>query len=194
MDYTSLSDAELLSLQRSGNVQGFNALFDRYWISLFNLAKRILDDEHLAQDVIQEAFTSLYENARNRNIDHVKAYLHQAVKYQCFMHLRSGKIQEKHLSRLNTVSTSNNVEEYIHAAELEVIILQQIDALPVKCREVFFLSRYELLPNKQIAEQLSISQKTVEHQLTKALKTLRLSVDKMALLVFLGNFFSKIFS
>jgi RNA polymerase sigma-70 factor (ECF subfamily) len=58
-------------------------------------------------------------------------------------------------------------------------------SLPEKCREVFYLSRYELLSNKKIAEQLNISQKTVEHQITKALKTIRLSIDKLAALAIL---------
>lgn len=189
MDYTAHSDKELLVIFRSGDVQGFDALFNRYWKSLFTLAKRILEDEQLAEDVLQEAFVALYENARENDIDHVRAYLYQTVKYQCFMHLRSGKISEKHLARLRMIRSSNNVQEYMDAADLEALLLEQMESLPEKCREVFYLSRYELLSNKKIAEQLNISQKTVEHQITKALKTLRLSVDKMALIAFCVHFF-----
>src|SRR5690606_1684170 len=151
--------------------------------SLFQLARRILEDDDLAKDVIQEAFASLYENATKREIGQVKSYIYQTVKYQCFMHLRSGKITRRHLDRMRIPSSSNDVEEYMNATELETLLLRRIETLPEKCREVFYLSRYELLSNKKIAEQLNISQKTVEHQLTKALKALRLSVDKMAILV-----------
>ena len=190
MSYSEHSDGELLLIFRAGDRMGFNILFDRHWQPLFHLAKGVLEDEHLAKDAIQEAFAALYENAKARKIDHVKAYLYQAVKYQCFMHLRSGKISEKHLRRLQIVSSAKNVEEYINAMELEDILSERIQSLPEKCREVFYLSRYELLPNKKIAEQLNISQKTVEHQLTKALKALRLSVDKLAVIALLTDFFN----
>ncbi|HEU5146584.1 MAG TPA: RNA polymerase sigma-70 factor [Chryseosolibacter sp.] len=189
MDYCVKSDHELLLSFKSGDVRAFDELFNRHWRSLLSLAIKILDDDQKAEDVIQEAFVSLYENARERQIEHPRSYLYQTVRYQCFMQLRAGKISAQHLTRLRKVRSVNNVEEYINATELEDMLNERIEALPEKCREIFYLSRYELLSNKKIAEQLNISQKTVEHQLTKALKKLRLSVDKMAVLAFLSEFF-----
>src|SRR5688500_3515868 len=103
MNYSSHPDHELLLIFKSGDMQGFNTLFYRHWAPLFQLAKKILEDEELAKDAVQETFVSLYENAEHKEIIHVKAYLFQSVKYQCFMHLRSGRISEKHLNRLQTV-------------------------------------------------------------------------------------------
>lgn len=188
MDYSIKSDNELLLIFKSGDARAFEVLFNRHWRSFFIVARRILEDEQRAEDAIQEAFVSLYENATKREINHVRSYLYQAVKYQCFMQLRAGKISAKHLMRLRIVYSANDVEEYMNASELEHILNHRIEALPDKCREIFYLSRYELLSNKKIAEQLKISQKTVEHQLTKALKTLRLTLDKIAFLAFLGLF------
>jgi RNA polymerase sigma-70 factor (ECF subfamily) len=188
MSYSEHSDGELLLMFKSGDGMAFNVLFDRHWQSLFRLAKGVLDDEHLAKDAIQEAFAALYMRAKEKQIAHVRSYLYQAVKYQCFMHLRAGKISEKHLRRLQLVSSANDVEEYINAMELEVLLGDRIQLLPEKCREVFYLSRYELLPNNKIAEQLNISQKTVEHQLTKALKALRHSIDKLAVIALFTDF------
>lgn len=182
MDYSEYSDAELLLIFKSGNIQGFNALFHRHWKPLFCLAKKILEDDGQAKDAIQEVFISLYEKTNRSEIANVKNYLFQGVKYQCFMHLRSGRISERHLARLGRVTSENDVEQYMDAQELDRLLRTQIDALPEKCREVFYLSRFESLSNKKIAEQLNISQKTVEHQITKALKTLRLSIDKLVLL------------
>jgi RNA polymerase sigma-70 factor (family 1) len=176
-----LSDHELLLTFRSGDIQGFNTLYHRHWAALFRLARKILDDHDLAKDTVQEIFVSLYEKAADKEITQVKSYLLQSVKYHCFMHLRSGKISEKHLQRLTTVSAANYVEEYIDGEELHALLNHKIESLPEKCREVFYLSRYELLSNKMIAEQLNISQKTVEHQITKALKTLKHSLHKMVL-------------
>ena len=188
MDFSALTDKELLLIFKSGNIQGFNTLFNRHWSSLFHLSTRILEDDDLAKDTLQEVFVSLYEKAHHKEITYVKSYLLQAVKYQCFMHLRAGKISERHLHRLQTVWSANYVEEYMDAEELDELLRQEMESLPEKCREVFYLSRYELLSNKKIAEQLNISQKTVEHQISKALKTLRLSMDKLALAAFLLTF------
>lgn len=188
MEYSRQSDHELLMMMKSGNIQGFNVLFSRHWTSLFQIARKILDDDDLAKDTLQEAFVSFYEKARQKEITHVKAYLLKSVKYQCFMQLRSGKISAKHLHRLETVAAVNYVDEYMDAAELQTLLQQEMQLLPEKCREVFYLSRYERLSNKTIAHQLNISQKTVEHQITKALKTLKFTLDKLALAAFLISF------
>jgi RNA polymerase sigma-70 factor (family 1) len=182
MDYSSCSDDELLRMFKSGDIEGFNALYHRHWATLFHLSRKILEDEHLAKDTLQEIFVSFFENAKKKEITHVKAYLFQSAKYKCFMHLRSGKISEKHLDRLQTVRSANYVDEYMDAQELQDVLREKMESLPEKCREVFYLSRYESLSNQKIAEQLKISQKTVEHQITKALKSLRLSLDKLAVL------------
>jgi RNA polymerase sigma-70 factor (ECF subfamily) len=176
------TDSELLSIFKSGDIQGFNALFKRHWAVLFHLARNILEDNDLAKDTVQETFVSFYETAGRKDIRNVKAYLLQCVKFQCFMQLRCGRISEKHLSRLETITISNAVDEYMDAEDLRHILNEKIEALPQKCREVFYLSRYEMLSNKKIAEHLNISQKTVEHQITKALKTLRMSVDKLIMI------------
>ena len=110
MDYCKHSDAQLLQIFKSGDVNGFNALFHRHWKPLFCLAKKILDDDDLAKDTLQEAFVALYENANIRDINNLKSWLFQAVKFQCFMHLRSGKISRKHIHRLHAVSGTNYVE------------------------------------------------------------------------------------
>jgi RNA polymerase sigma-70 factor (family 1) len=182
MDYSAHSDGELLLIFKSGNIQGFNALFHRHWKSLFCLARRILESDDLAKDTIQEVFISLYEKVDRNEIANLKNYLVQAVKYQCFMHLRSGRISERHLARMQRVTSENDVEQYMDAKELDRLLRREIESLPEKCREVFYLSRFESLSNKKIAEQLKISQKTVEQQITKALKTLRISIDKLVLL------------
>jgi RNA polymerase sigma-70 factor (ECF subfamily) len=176
------TDTELFLSFKSGDIHGFNALFNRHWSSLFHLSKKILEDDDLAKDVVQETFVSFYQTAAGKDILNVRSYLLQCVKYQCFMQLRSGRISEKHLSRLQLATVSNAVDEYMDEKELQKILHDKIESLPEKCREVFYLSRYESLSNQKIAEHLNISQKTVEHQITKALKTLRLSVDKLALI------------
>jgi len=174
------TDAELLSLLRAGDRSVFTTIYDRYCSVLYRVAFRILNDDSLTKDVVQEAFIMLYEKSAERNILNLQAYLFQTVKYQCFMHLRSGRISEKHLHQMNLIIASNELEEEMDAKELQSQLDKSIATLPEKCREVFYLSRFESLTNRKIAERLKISQKTVENQITKALKILHTSVDKLA--------------
>lgn len=185
MQSFNLSDSQLIDRLRSGDQNAFTVIYDRHWESLYRTALRILEDHEQAKDVVQEAFISLFEKANTNTIRNLQAYLYQVVKYQCFMQLRSGKISEKHLSQINTIIASNELEEELHAKELQVVLDESIAALPEKCREVFYLSRVESLPNKKIAERLNISHKTVENQITKALKILHVSLDKLATLAVL---------
>jgi RNA polymerase sigma-70 factor (family 1) len=182
----SKSDTDLLKLLADGEKTAFEVLYNRHWSVIYRLARKILEDNEVAKDVVQEAFISLYENALKKEIRDVQAYLFQAAKFQCFMQLRAGKISEKHLARITRIISSNCVEEDFEAEELQSNLNHQIAALPDKCREVFYLSRFESLPNKKIAEKLNISHKTVENQISKALKTLRLSLDKLMVLVLIN--------
>ncbi|SKC85825.1 RNA polymerase sigma-70 factor [Ohtaekwangia koreensis] len=175
-------DQELFDRVCQGDQRAFSILFDRHWKRLYQAACRVIEDETVAQDIVQDVLISLWEKGRDRNILNIGAYLYQAVRLQCFMHLRSGAISKKHLEHINLVATANETEETLHAAELQTALEESIATLPEKCREIFYMSRYELLPNKKIAEQLHISPKTVENQITKALRMLRLSLDKLVML------------
>lgn len=184
MNPLNLTDAELLDLLRTGDRRAFATIYDRFCSMLYRVAFRILNDHDLAKDVVQEAFIMLFEKGNDRVIVNLKAYLFQTVKYQCFMHLRAGRISDKHLHQMNLIIASNTLEEQMDANELQSVLNKSIEALPEKCREVFYLSRFEALSNKKIAERLKISHKTVENQITKALKILHTSVNKLAALIF----------
>jgi RNA polymerase sigma-70 factor (family 1) len=185
MHYNDVSDADLMERFARGNKQAFEFVYDRYWKELYHLAVRILEDEAKAEDLVQEVFVDLYEARGKNQIRTLGAYLYQAAKYKCFMQLRAGKISEKHLARMSKVIASNSVEEEYSAHELEEIIDKGISALPEKCRQVFYLSRFEELSNKAIATQLNISPKTVENQITKALKALKTTVNQSVVMLLL---------
>ncbi|HYC84978.1 MAG TPA: sigma-70 family RNA polymerase sigma factor [Chryseosolibacter sp.] len=150
-----LSDADLLSLFRSGNRDAFEVLYNRYWKLLYQLGTRIVESDEIAKDIVQEIFVDIFERDTGR-VENVRAYLLQAVKYRCFMHLRAGKISAKHIERLNTVVAANVIEEEMMADELQAALEERIASLPDKCREVFCLSRFEFESNKKIAERLNI--------------------------------------
>jgi RNA polymerase sigma-70 factor (family 1) len=173
------NDNDLIHCIARGDQRAFATLFDRHWKKLYHTAFNIVEDRDAAEDIVQDCFISLWEKSSHKHIDNVGGYLFKSVKYACFMHLRSGAISRKHLDHINRLAFDNSTEENFYVQELQEVLDSSIATLPEKCREIFYLSRFEFLPNKQIARQLQISPKTVENQITKALRILRLSVNKM---------------
>lgn len=176
------NEKDVLSRLRNHDKKAFDIIYEQYWLSLYRIAFKILNEEEASKDTVQEVFVSLWEKCTQTKIHNLEGYLSQAVKYQCFMILRSGVISKKHLEKLNKIMLRNSNEEDYDFKELQWALENSIESLPHRCREVFYLSRYESLSNKKIAERLNISHKTVENQITKALRVLRRTVDKMAIL------------
>jgi RNA polymerase sigma-70 factor (family 1) len=178
-------DDDLLVKVRSGDKNAFDTIYHRHWLRLYRIATRITQDDTVAEDIIQDTFISFWEKGCRQEIRSLEAYLYQAVKFRCFMHLRSGSISRRHLDHLASISASivDGLESY-ELEETENLLQECISSLPERCREVYYLSRVEHLPNKKIAERLHISTKTVENQITKALKQLRLSLNKIAGMLF----------
>jgi RNA polymerase sigma-70 factor (ECF subfamily) len=184
-------DAELIARIKNGDRGAFDIVYNQHWLKLYRVARRITDDEATAEDIIQEAFISFWEKGAGKDIKSISGYLYQTVKFLCFMHLRAGSISKKNMSHFAAIAAEQQLvsDEYSYF-EMQTVVEECIASLPEKCREVFRLSRVEELSNKKIAEKLHISPKTVENQITKALRQLRFSLDKLALIALLCVFSS----
>lgn len=185
--YESYSDIELLSYLKAGDHLAFNEIYDRHWEKLYQQAFRLLRDEATTLDVLQEIFTWLWANREQVRLKSFAGYLAMAVRYKMANYIRHGKVKldafkkiaDESLKELNTTVDSYEVKE------LQTIIEQFTAQLPTRCREIFHLSRSAWLTNPEIAERLQLSEKTVENQLTIALKKLRLHLAKHSHLFFL---------
>lgn len=139
----------------------------------------------VCEEIIQETFFSLWTKRQELQITHsIRAYLFTAVKFQTINYIRSEKVKREYASsyaNFKAVSFDNSNEESIHLSDLKGQIETEVSKLPEKCQQIFRLSRNEHQSIKSIADLLNISHKTVENQLTKALRQLRSS---------LGQFFS----
>lgn len=173
----SRSDEELNSLLCKGNDFAFRELFNRYWEKLYVTAHKVLGDEDVCEDIVQDIFLNLWERASGMEIKNIRAYLYQAVKYQVANHIKKIRFIDKRAEIIGGHLMGNNVEEYISSNETQTLIDQTISSLPNRCREVFYLSRFENLSNKEIAFKLGISVLTVETHMKKSLKYLRKSLD-----------------
>lgn len=173
-------DIELIHLIKADNHIAFFELYERYKTVLYLHAKRMLDDEDETKDVIQEIFTTLWDKRTSLSIStSVKSYLYTAVRNKVLNLLTHRKFEINYLNSLQKVIdlTENEVEGQIREKQLIVMIEKEIELLPAKMREVFELSRKQHLSHKEIAEKLSISDKTVKKQINNAIKILRQKIN-----------------
>jgi len=150
----------------------FENLFREFFPSLMSFAVKILGDEDDARDVVQKVFINLWEKRESVDLGtSLKSFLFTSVHKRSLHVIRdrkkfSGGDMPEQDSGLDLTSM-------IETAELESRIMEVIGGLPARCREVFMLNRFEGLKYAEIAARLGISEKTVEHQMSKALKVLR---------------------
>ena len=174
--YHSYTDAELLRLIAGDDVIAFETLYERYWASLYQSAFSILRDREAGKDIVQNIFIWLWEHRHSVEVRSVAAYLKAAVQFKVANYLRSGRIRDTSLRQLASLSPSHEASDAAEMAELlelQSIIQTAVDHLPQKCREIYLLSRDEQLSNREIAERLGLSIKTVENQMTIALHRIR---------------------
>lgn len=183
------TDHQLLELIQKGDRLAFTELYNRYWDKLFTVAMNRLDDEHEAEEAVQEVFLSVWQRRSTLQLTHsVNTYLSVAVKYRIINHLDKQYRKRRHIDHL-TISASREVDstsQWLSEKELRRQLEQSINNLPEKCRIVFLLSREEQKTNAEIAAELNIAEKTVEAHMTKALSTLRQTLNiSVPLLIYL---------
>jgi len=146
----------------------FQLLFRNYYRPLCLYALHYINNVDDVEDVVQDCFVRLLEaSVEPRN---VRAWLYAAVRNRCIDLLRQSSHSVEPLAVSQEAATD---EEQQERSLREARLWEAIDALPARCREVFLLSKRDGLTYAQIAQRLGLSEKTVEHQVSKALKRLR---------------------
>ena len=154
------------------NKHSFEQLFREYFTPLMSFAKKILVDEDDAREVVQKVFINLWEKREEIDLStSLKSYLFTSVHNRSLNVIRDRKKFSS--EEVPELAGEWDVSAQIESMELEEKIRETIEALPEKCRQIFELSRFDGLKYSEIAEQLDISVKTVENQMSKALKILR---------------------
>lgn len=180
-DKKDYKDERLLTSHlRDGNEEAFEYLFDTYFEMLVDYAIRLIHDEDVAMDMVQSVFVKLYDGRANLSTQSsLRYYLYKAVYHQCLNELRHQRIVAGYMEAgdcefyLKEVLQTPDEEMTLQGKELAHYIEEAVRTLPQRCREVYLLKFAEGLHNKEVAERLGISAKTVEAQTTKALSHLR---------------------
>jgi len=169
-------------------------LFEAYYPMVCQAIRRFVQDTSTCEDLAQEVFLRFWQKRNKINIDsNLPAYIRRmAINEALAYHRRNKRFQDEEFTPGMEHDTDPGAEEqYLHG-ELKDNITAAIDTLPPKCRMVFKLSRFEELTYKEIADKMDISVKTVENQMSKALRVLRERLHSylnLFILILWSNFF-----
>jgi len=162
---------------KNGDVKAFRALFDQMHPMLVRHLLKLTQQAELSEELANDIFISFWKNRQKVEINtSLKAYLYRAATNKAYDFYRKKERQPLVISmenQLNESNAINSVEEKLNYTETERRILNCVSKLPERCRLVFSLSRFSQYPRKQIAAELDISIKTIENQITKAMKLMK---------------------
>jgi RNA polymerase sigma-70 factor (ECF subfamily) len=176
------------------NDSAFEQLFKTYYKALHAYANMILKDIEAAEEIVQNMFLKFWEKRELLNAQtSIKAYLYKCVYNDSLNYLKHEKVKTKY--RDFTEKTMDTLTEAasskVELSELQLKLNAALNDLPEQCRTIFQMSRFEELKYREIAEQLGLSIKTVENQMSKALKILRVKLSDFLILILLGIMYYK---
>jgi len=177
-----IEDQKLIEKLKSGSEAAFDKLFRKYFRKLVYFSMKVVKSKDSSEEVVQDLFVSLWEKKHKLQLKvSLKAYLYRAVYNNSVQYVK------KQQRFVNSSGLSDDLpDDYtdlLEQSELEERVYQTIEQLPEKCKEIFKLKRFDELKNREIANQLQISIKTVETQMTRALKYLKKNLEDLILLV-----------
>ncbi|MBL7766693.1 MAG: RNA polymerase sigma-70 factor [Chitinophagaceae bacterium] len=183
-----LNDIQLAQALSKGDIQVYEKVYKTYFKPLHAYACTILKDEIAGEEIVQQIFLKLWERKEKIDIQtSLKAYLYKAVYFDSLNLIKHEKIKSNYQNHTQYVMKNTQAESpvaKVQHSNLEDRLRKALNELPEQCRTVFQLSRFEELKYREIAAKLSISEKTVETHMGKALKLLRLKlVDFLVIII-----------
>jgi RNA polymerase sigma-70 factor (ECF subfamily) len=183
---TDETDNELWEGVKADSKQAFEMLFNRYYDTLCLYANSFLNNHSTSEEITTQVFYKLWQNRDRILINYaIKPYLFRCIFNACSDFLEQNKTakQYKFVEIDNQIldlidPDENYIFEYLEGVEVEKDVMKAIDTLPKQCKEIFCLSRFELMTYNQISERLNISVNTVKTQICRALDSLRVQLDK----------------
>ena len=164
-----------------GDEQAFELLYRRYYARLCAFANKFLFDPQSSEEVVQDIFLKLWENRKTlQDGSSGKSFLFQAVHNKSLNLLAHQKVAVKYSEMIKAVYSHPeefDVHESLIAKELQKKILIVVNDLPPECRRIFMMSRSQGKKQLEIASELNISVKTVETQINRALKRLKIELS-----------------
>lgn len=183
-----MEERQLLEQLRKGNRKAFSVLFTSYYKDLVMFAGTLLAERDPCEDIVQSVFLKIWEERKDLYIEtSFKSYLLTAVRNRCLDEIRHRQIRWEHEESVLSCPILDDVdtENYVLYSDLYVHLKKALDKLPAINREAFMMNRFGNLKYREIAARLSVSERTVEVRIGKALELLRHYLKDFLLLFFL---------
>jgi RNA polymerase sigma-70 factor, ECF subfamily len=169
-------DNEIIQRIKQGDIKEFESLFRSSYASLVKYAKTILKDHDTSEEIVQDLFFKIWQDKEKLRIESsLNGYLFRAVHNRCLHYIEHLKVVERHEQEMSYEQDAGaeSPAEILQYKELQDKIARTIERLPEKCGKIFCMNRFEGLKYSEIAEKLSVSIKTVEANMGRALKEFR---------------------
>jgi RNA polymerase sigma-70 factor (ECF subfamily) len=169
-------ESEIIRRIKEGDIKEFETLFRSSYSSLVKYAGTLIKDQDSAEEIVQDLFFRLWQNKEKLNIESsLNGYLFRSVHNSCLHHIEHIKVVDRHAREvaLEPDLSTEDPAELLQYSELQAKIARIIERLPERCGQIFCMNRFEGLKYSEIAEKLSVSVKTVEANMGKALKEFR---------------------
>ncbi|MDF2192269.1 RNA polymerase sigma-70 factor [Paraflavitalea sp. CAU 1676] len=175
----AVNDTGSIQLRTESGTTLFEDVFKSHFKNLHAYACTIVKDDIMAEEMVQNVFYKIWERKAHLNIQtSLTAYLYRAVYHESLNYIKHLKVKTAYQSyataRMN--QQADNAEKKVLLGELEARLRTALQELPEQCRTIFQMSRFEELKYQEIADRLGLSIKTVENQMGKALKLMRLKL------------------
>jgi RNA polymerase sigma-70 factor, ECF subfamily len=166
---------EIIGRIRQGDLNQFETLFRSSYATLVKYARTLLKDHDTAEEIVQDLFFSLWQNKEKIKIESsLNGYLFRSVHNRCLHYIEHLKVVERHENEMSEQgSYAESPADILQYKELQARIARTLEKLPERCGQIFCMSRYEGLKYSEIAEKLSVSIKTVEANMGRALREFR---------------------
>ena len=176
-----------IPLSFNSEVEVFEKLFKAHFKSLYAYAFTIVREEVVAEEMVQNVFYKIWEKQNSLDIRNTTpAYLYKSVYHESLNYLKHEKVKASYRAHTSYQmrNQSDQASKKVLLSELELQLNKALAGLPEQCRTIFQMSRFEELKYQEIADRLGLSIKTVENQMGKALKILRIKLaDYLPILI-----------
>ena len=173
-----MNDIVLFTKVREGDIRAYETLFRRYYEFLCLYGSRITGNMDVAEEIVQELFYTLWKDRTSlRIVLSVKSYLYGAVRNHSLQYLEHLQVRKRYYQKMTDemteISPHDSPQEILEYKELEQRLELALERLPKRRRDIFRMNRFEGKKYEQIAHEMSLSVKTIEAEMSKALRVLR---------------------
>jgi RNA polymerase sigma-70 factor (ECF subfamily) len=169
-----------------GDSNAFRLFYDCFYFKIYKYVSYFVKIKEIKEEIVSDVFFNFWQNRQNSlKIENVEAYLYTIARNTSFSYINNKDIETIDIEEYYSeeLLSYNTPEENLIDEEMSVAIRKAIDNLPDRCRTIFLLAREEGLKYKEIAERLSISEKTVNAQMVLAIKKLTPIIGKLLIFI-----------